>query len=166
MFSLYDYTDRVTRQEDGTFRWKCNIDKDYERRSYKATIIFCVGLAIFILILGYVFSVMTRSMDKYWIVALSSGVFILISLLVCWGLDSLPGQLTEIYHLTDTYIETGSGKTHATFSFDRTKKVIVGSNFVELKGIFSGPKIFIPEEDFYFVRDYILNRLPGDVQKY
>ena len=125
MFSLYDYTDRVTRQEDNTYRWKSKTDKEYERRMYKTTMIICIAIGIFSLIFGLFTAMMNNRMDMYWIVAACDGAFILIASFICFGLDRLPGGVIEIYHLTDTYIETGSGKTRAVFEFDRTRKVIV-----------------------------------------
>ena len=72
--------------------------------------------------------------------------------------------MREIYHLTDEYIETGSGKTRALFSFKRTRKVIVTRKYMELRGRFGGPRVYAPEEDMSFVRSYILSRVPGEAQ--
>ena len=72
--------------------------------------------------------------------------------------------MREIYHLTDKYIETGSGKTRAIFSFKKTKTVIVTGNYIELVGRFGGPRVYVPEQDMSFVRSYILSRVPGEAQ--
>ena len=163
-FTLYEYPDQITRQEDGSFRWRCAIEKEYEQRTYKITMIICSAIAAFILVFGGFLAVMYDDLTSFAIVAGCVTVFLLISLLTCWVLNKLPGTMREIYHMTDEYIETGSGKTRALFSFKRTRKVIVTRKYVELRGRFGGPRVYAPEEDMSFVRGYILSRVPGEAQ--
>ena len=162
MLELYEYPDRVTLQPDGSYRWKCVVSKEYERKSYRLTMIICGWIAVFVLALGVVFSLMFQDPGELAIVAACVAVFLLISLLICKGLDMLPGQISEIYHLTDTYIQTGSGKTKAIFSFKRTKDVIIFSNFIALRGKFGGPDVFVPDGDMDLVKDFITKRVPAE----
>jgi ABC-type multidrug transport system fused ATPase/permease subunit len=163
-FTLYEYTDQITRQEDGSFRWRCDVEKEYEQRTYKLTLIICAVIAAFILAFGAFLAVMYNDLKSFAIVAGCVVVFMLISLLTCWVLNRLPGTMREIYHMTDEYIETGSGKTRALFSFKRTRKVIVTRKYVELRGRFGGPRVYAPEEDMSFVRGHILSRVPGEAE--
>ncbi len=89
-FTLYEYTDQLTRQEDGSFRWRCDIEKEYEQRTYKTTMIICAAIAAFILVFGGFLAVMYDDLTSFAIVAGCVAVFLLISLLTCWGLNKLP----------------------------------------------------------------------------
>ena len=163
-FTLYEYPDQVTRQEDGSFRWKCAVEKEYEQRAYELTMKICGAIAAFILAFGGFLSIMNSDLMSFAIVAACVAAFLLISFFICWGLNKLPGTMREIYHLTDKYIETGSGKTRAIFSFKKTRTVIVTSKYIELTGRFGGPRVYVPEQDMSFVRGYILSRVPGEAQ--
>ena len=163
-FTLYEYPDQVTRQEDGSFRWKCAVEKEYEQRAYELTMKICGAIAAFILAFGGFLSIMNSDLMSFAIVAACVAAFLLISFFICWGLNKLPGTMREIYHLTNEYIETGSGKTRAIFSFKKTRRVIVTSKYIELIGSFGGPRVYVPEQDMSFVRGYILSRVPGEAQ--
>ena len=91
-------------------------------------------------------------------------VFLLIAFLICFGLYRLPGNVGEIYRLTEEYIITGSGKTRAIFEFNRTKVMIVTDEYIELRGRFGGPRIYVPQEDMPFIRSHIACRIPGTAE--
>ncbi|MBR3643044.1 MAG: hypothetical protein IKN57_06000, partial [Parasporobacterium sp.] len=65
------------------------------------------------------------------------------------------------YRLTDSYIKCGSGRSTAYFSFDRTRVMIVGNDYIELRAKFGGFLAYIPKEDMEFVKKYIRSRLPA-----
>ena len=157
-----EYPERVTLQPNGSFRWNCPIEKEYERRAYRHTLYFCGGLAAFLLVFGTVLSVMYE--QSVLIPVLSTGGIMLIVLLLCFILDRLPGTMTEDYILTDKYIHTGHGKSGAYFDFRRTKEAVFNNRYIELRGPFGGPRVYVPEEDMPLVRDFILSRLPGDAE--
>ena len=158
--SLFEYPDRVTVQDDGSYRWQCAIEKEYERKSYKTAMKICIGIALFVLVYGTILSVMFH--QSPWVYILSDAIFLLISFLICLGMDRLPGNVREIYHLTDTYIRSGYGRSGASFYFNRTREAIVNKKYIELRGQHGGPRIYVPAEDMAFVQDYILKRLPGE----
>ena len=162
MYTYDEFPDHVTKQEDGTYRWKCAVGKDYERKSYRITIIVCGVIAAFILIYGGILSFMYHQSPL--ITAACAFIIIMIALLICFGLDRLPGNMTEIYRLHEDYIVTGSGKTRGVFEFSRTKEMIVSADYIELIGRFGGPRIYVPEEDMPFVKGYISCRIPGNAE--
>ena len=45
------YPDRVTKGEDGTYRWSGRLDKEYERRDYIVTLWTCAGICMLILVI-------------------------------------------------------------------------------------------------------------------
>ena len=160
MNTPYDYPDRVTHQDDGAWYWECVIDKEYERKSYKDTVFFCGILAGGMLIFSTILSLIYHQSPLLMI--LVSVGFFLIAAFICWGLDRLPGEMKQNYRLTEEYIRSGTGKGGAIFEFSRTKEAIFNAKYIELRGRFGGPRIYVPEEDMPFVKDFILCRLPGD----
>ena len=159
MYTYYDFPDRVTKQEDGTYCWRCVIGKDYERKIYRTTLIICGFIAAFVLIYGGVLSFMYHQSPLIPVACVI--VFLLITLLICFGLDRLPGSVTEIYRLHEEYIVTGSGKTRAVFEFSRTKKMIVTGQYIDLIGRFGGQRIYVPKANMSLVNAYIACRITG-----
>ena len=112
-----EYPNRVTFDAGGVYRWKCETEKEYERRSYRYTMKACEIIAVFILCIGVGFSVMLQDWEAFGIVVGSDAVFMLIAILVCKGLDALSGTMWETYMMTDEYVKTGSGRASSYTSF-------------------------------------------------
>ena len=161
MFYLHEYTNRVTQQEDGAYRWRSTVEKEYEQRSYTMTKYICVGIAAFMLLFGGLLGLQYGAMEAFLPVVFSVVVFLIISFGICWIMEKAPGPYSEIYELTDTYVKTGSGRTSAYFHFSKAKEVIVSPKFIELKGTFGGPRVYASEEDMPFVKGWIMSRIPG-----
>lgn len=166
MFYLHEYTDKVTQQEDGAYRWRGTVEKEYEHRSYTLTRIICVCIAVFCLLFGVLLSLQYVGIQSFLPVVISVVLFLLISFGICWLMEKAPGPYSEIYELTDTYVKTGSGKTSAYFHFSKAKKVIVSPKYIELKGTFGGPRVYASEEDMPFVKGWIMSRIPGTAEIY
>ena len=158
---FFEYPDRVTEFEPGVYRWQCRTSKKEERKAYSATIKACIIIAVFVLVMSVVFCIMLDDWGGMWIEAVCVGVFMLIALLICWGLDRLPGGVREMYVMTDTYLKSGTGRASAYFSYKRTKVIMIYPDHIELIGPFGGPGVFAPPEDLPFVRAYMLSRMPG-----
>ena len=158
---MFEYTDRVTMQEDNSYCWRCTIEKEYERRSYRLAMRICVLIGLLILGCGVIICGMNRDFRFMWVVAVCTAVFLLISLLTCLIFDRLPGERKEIYRLIEDGVQTGSGRYRTYFDFRRAKQLTVNSKYVELQGSVGETRVYVPPEDMAFVRDYILNRIPG-----
>ena len=158
------YPVRVTQQEDGTYRWKCIIGREYENRTYSISIKVFIGMAIAMLAFGAVMSFQYHDWKGLLIVAACVAVFLLIGVGVCLILKSMPGGVSEIYWMTDTFIKVGSGKGSAAFDYKRAKKATFAINYIDLKGSLGGPRIYLPEEDMPLVKGYIMSRLPGTAE--
>lgn len=162
MYNVYNSPDRVTKLQDGSYYWRCEIGKDYERRAYRQTMIICSAIAVFIVVYGGILSMMYHS---GFIITVGCAVFLMVlASAICFGLDRLPGKMKENYRMTEEYVESGSGKSRAAFAFKRARKVIVTNRYIELKGRFGGPRVYVPEEDMPFVKGHILCRIPGDAE--
>lgn len=162
---LGPYPKRVTQMSNGAYRWTCALSREYERKTYRISMIACSVIAAFILVMGACICAMQRQWDSLWVFFLCDAVFMLIAFLICWGLNRLPGSVHQVYELTEEHIRLGTGKNTQFFSFHRTKQVTVRDNYIDLKGAMYHPRVFVPPEDFPFVRDFILERVPDSAEK-
>ena len=158
---LVEYPENVTQFGPDVYRWKCVTSKEDERKAYKMTMKICAFIAACILVMSIVFCIMMDDWESMWIVIVCVAVFMLISLLICLILNGLPGGVTQVYEMTDTYLKTGAGRTSAYFKYKRTRTMEIFPDHIELRGPFGGPGIFAQPKDLPFVRDYLLSRMPG-----
>ena len=64
--------------------------------------------------------------------------------------------------MSEIYIKSGYGKSSVYLHYTKLKTVIFSRNYIELRGKTSKMRVYIPAEDFYFVKDYIQRHLPGE----
>ena len=159
---IHKYPDRVQLQEDGVYRWNCRIDKKYEQRIYRITMIACGIIAVFVLAFGIALSMMSGSIGDFGIVAGCVAVFLLITVAVCWFMDKVSSDPHEIYEMTEEYVQTGSGRSKEYFTLKKTKKLLVTEKYIELKGDVRSMRLYVPQDDLEFVRGYIMNRVPPE----
>lgn len=169
MESLFGYPSRVTKQPNGTYWWFHRIDTKYYRdREIYPAVWACGFIAAFVMGYGLVLTILFDDWENFWIVALCDLVFILISAVVIrlfgWGTGKTKIDPKEMYILSDTYIKTGSGKSSVYFDFKGTRQITVTAGYLELKGKIKSTRIYVPEEDMAFVKGYVMNRMPGDVE--
>ena len=169
MDTLWGYPNRVTRQEDGSYRWFNAIEVDYYRdREIYPAIWACGIIALCILLLGVVFAMMLDDWETFWIVILCDVVFAAISAVIIWlfgwGVGKPEMKPNERYEMTDDYIKTGSGKTSVYFNLKRVKELIIRADYIELWGRHRSMRVYVPREDMSFVRGFIMGRVPGDAE--
>ena len=157
------YPVKLAKTEDGSYTWTSSIDVDYYRKSVGVGFKYCIGMAVFLLVFGGAASYHYKSWTSFWAVTGSVGVFLLITCLV-FGLTLLAVDPQDTYVLTETYVKTGSGKSSAYFTFKNAKTAICTRKYVELQGKLAKMRVYAPEEDFDFVRSFIMNRIPGDCE--
>ena len=81
---------------------------------------------------------------------------------VCWLFNRDAGNRKQAYTMTEDCIIFGVGKAANPFFYSSIRKAVVytSRNMIELyTSIGSGP-VFVDHNDFGFVRDYIVRRLP------
>ena len=124
----------------------------------------CVGIAVFLVVMGAVFCAMNRDWSMLWVVLLCDAVFMAITVLVTRLFLRGAVDPGEIYELTDSYVKTGSGKTSAYYEFRRVKALTVTRGYLELRGKLTPMRVYVPEDDMAFVRDWIRRRLPPETE--
>ena len=58
----------------------------------------------------------------------------------------------------------GYGKSSVYFDFDKAKVAIFTPKYIELQGRIKKIRVYVPEEDYSFVKGYIMSRLTGDCE--
>lgn len=159
-----DYTDRLTRQPDGSYKWRSDIDADYYHSQLNPGFWACLGIALFILLYGVFLSFHFGDWETLMVVAGSDAVFLLIAFAAFYFLGWRVKDPQEIYEMTRDYVKTGTGKSSSYFYYHKVKKIIVRSRYIELRGKHKKMRIYAPEEMLSFVRTYIQSRIPGEAE--
>ena len=161
---MITYPDRITEQKNGSYTWTCSIEVKYYRKTMGIGFKACLGIAVFLLALGGFIAFRERDLEPFLIVLGCTAVFLLITFLV-FGLTLLATDPQESYEMTETYIKTGSGKSSAYFNYKKARTAIFWrQQYIELQGKIAKMRIYIPNEDYDFVKRYIMRRFPGDCE--
>ncbi len=160
---MSDYPIKISRKKDGTYVWSCPIEAKYHRDSIRPGLYACIGIAAFLLLFGGFLSYKYHDLKSFFIVAGCAAVFLLITFLI-FGLAFSAADPQERYEMTELYVKTGSGKSSVYFDFKKARTVVLSGKYIELCGKKRRMRVYIPEEDFYFVRGYIQSRVPMECE--
>ena len=154
---------KISREPNGIYKWTCSIDVDYYRSGMWMGIKACIGIAVFLLVFGAFLAVQYRDWTNFLIVAGCDAVFLLITFVVFKLALSAEDPL-ERYEMSDVYIKSGYGKSAVYFDYDKAKEAIFSPHYIELHRGVKKIRVYAPEEDFEFVRGYIMSHLPGECE--
>ena len=157
------YPVKISQQQDGAYQWSCPIEVEYHRKSMLPGLYACIGIAFFLLIYGGVLSYSYHDLKSFLIVAGCTAVFLLISFLV-FGLAFSATEPHESYEMREEYVKSGYGKSSVYFTFKKAKVIVLGGKYIELHGKMKHMRIYIPEEDYDFVRWFIQARIPTECE--
>ena len=155
------YTDRVVRGDDGVYRWQAPLNREQQIKVVKIVFGVCGGLCV-LFILGAL--ILDPSMLTA--VLLSTLAVLLIAGLPCW-LYLRGGEIWQKYEMSEERLHfVGYGRSDAYYDFKAIRKVriLAEQNLLEVRTALSVAPFFVPHEDFAFVQDYVLRRLPDTVQ--
>lgn len=153
------YPEKIAQQPNGSYAWSCSIDAKYHRDSIRPGLYVCVGIAVFLLIFGGVLSYSNHDWKSFLIVAGCAAVFLLISFLI-FGLAFSVKDPHESYEMREEYVKSGYGKSSVYFEYKKVKAIILSRKYIELHGKTKRMRIYVPEEDYNFVRGFIQSRVP------
>ena len=160
MTDFTEYPLRVVRGEDGVVRWSGPIDKKHQRTAYKIILIACGGALL--LFLPLCLFVNPEMLGTTALILL--GVMA-IPVLVCFVFDRmLPEVQLQAFELGEDFIHwVGDGKTDFRYSLHSIRRVRVKTeeHMLVLYQPLGVMHVYIPAEDFPYVRDYILHRIPA-----
>ena len=147
----------IHRDENGMYHWTGTIDTGYEHKVFKILFTVIGGVCVLFIVISLV-----MGGDMLGVTLLSCiGVMAIVGG-VCWLFNLNAGNRPQEYTMTEDYIIFGAGKTSNPFSFRSIKKAVVytSRNMIELYQLAGSGPVFVSHEDFGFVRDYILRRIP------
>ena len=139
------------------------MDVDYYREGMGAGIMACLGIAVFILVFGGIMTIKFNDWTNFLIVAGSDAVFLLITFVV-FKLALSAKDPQERYEMSDVYIKSGYGKSSVYFDYDKARVAIFTPRYIELQSGIKKIRVFVPEEDYSFVKGFIMSRLTGECE--
>ena len=129
------------------------MDVDYYRKGMGMGIKACLGIAAFILVFGGIMAIQFDDWMYFLIVAGCDAVFLLI-MFVVFKLALSAEDPQESYEMSDIFVKSG----------DKAKVAIFTPKYIELQGRIKKIRVYVPEEDYSFVKGYIMNRLTGECE--
>ena len=153
---------RINKDPNGCYHWNCSIEREFHRKSGRQGI---WGVLIICAVVVIVFLIATQGGDllnDFWIPVLVISVIVAITLplIILWYSAPDPH---EQYSMTEDYVKSGYGQGAIFSEFKKTNEVMITQKYIELVGKYRNNRIYAPEEDMDFVKDFILERLPDDV---
>lgn len=152
---------RISRDEQGAYHWAGTVDAGYEQKSFRIAFGVVGGICVLLLVMSIAMG----------------GEMLRVTLLSCLGALAVTGGVCLLfrrhagtrlqrYILTEDAIHFCMRRGSNPFLFRNTRKAVIfpGRNMIELYQPFASGPIFVPPEDFAFVRDYILQRIPEDAE--
>ena len=113
------YPDRVTRGNDGTYRWTGQLDKEYERRDYRVTLWTCAGISMLIMVI----TAMT-DLKSLWITGPCAAVIMGIAGIICLLLDRAKGSAAQRYEMNEQYIRLVNGKYSRYYEYPKISSMM------------------------------------------
>lgn len=149
----------MNQKPDGSYHWSCRIDQDFHRRSVKKGIWACLIIVGVILAVYAAVPSVPGGRKEIWIVLIPilAVAAVAVPLLV---LQYTAADPHESYVMTEEYVKSGYGKGAVYAYFGKTKAMTVTSRYLELTGSHGSSRVYVPEGDMDFVREYVIKRLP------
>ena len=148
---------QISRDERGIYHWTGVIDRSYENKTFRIAFGVCGGIcAAFILMslfMGGEF-MGTVLLSCLGVMAVCGGV--------CWLFNRNAGHRKQSYLMDEDSVGLYQRRYYTPITFRSVRKAVVhGSrDMIELFQAVGSAPVFVPHEDFPFVRDFILERLP------
>ena len=70
----------------------------------------------------------------------------------------------ESYELTEDFVKSGYGRSSVCFDFKKVRVMVLSAKYIELHGKTKRMRIYVPEEDYNFVRGHIQSRAPMECE--
>ena len=151
--------EKITGKSGVCYHWECPIDKEYHRQSVKTGFYVLLLLCAAVIIIYLIASRSTDRQTDFWIPLLVIGVILAVALPLLLLMNSADAPHEE-YFMTEEYVKAGYGKGALFARFKKTAEVTVTEKYIEMSGGYRTVRVYVPEEDMPFVRDYILERIP------
>ena len=151
----------ITQDDKGIYQWKGTVDVSYEHKVFK--ILFLVIGAVRVL---FTIMALVTGSDMLGVILLSDlGVMAVVGG-VCFLFNLNAGKRKQPYAMPEDCIIFGGGKAQNPFFYKSIRKAVVytNRNMIELHTLAGHGPVFVDHNEFGFVRDYILRRLPENAE--
>lgn len=161
-YDIQQFPDRVTRGEDGVYRWKYNMNPRRNKHALiimgEVFLIMAVLSTVGLLIVGSPTPGRMGDWDlPLWVLGALLGTYLLIAgILYLVGDDPLPFSMDE------EKIVTYRSKTAGPHTFARMRHVKLLPQYDAIR-LGLGVVLYIPPEDYEDVKAFLLAHLPADV---
>ena len=151
----------IARDENGAYSWIGTVDVPYEHKTFRIVFGVCGGICLF-----YVLAALFFAPE---LLGLALQIFLVVAAIcggVCFLFNRNAGKRKQAYTMTEDCVIFGAGKAANPFFFKSIRKVVVftNRNMIELYTPLGSGPVFVPHEDFGFIRDTILRRLPDTAE--
>ena len=153
-----DTLHEIRQGENGVYSWYGVVDKRYELKTFKIVFGVCGGICLF-----YIIAMLLVAPDMLWVILLCTLAVMTICGGVCWLFWLNAGKRRQYYELSEWHVTFGKGYRRRTaFSYKSIRKAVVypSRHMIELYPLIGSGPVFAPPEDYEFVRDFILTRIP------
>ena len=153
---------KVQRRENGVYYWTGIVDVGYENKTFRIVLGVCGGMCLMFIVMG-----LFMGGDMMKPILLSCLAVMAIAGGVCWLFSRNAGNRGQRYEMTeDCILFLGGKRSTNPFPFKSIRKAVVfnSRNMIELYQLVGSGPVFVPHEDFGFVRDYILRRIPDSAE--
>ena len=153
-----EFGPRVQRCADGVYRWRALLDRAQHKQVVRITLGVCGGTCLLFIVLA-----LLLGPDMLGVMLLTCLAIMAIAGLVCWLYIRGSRNSWQPYEMTEEYVRYVSiGSADTYFHFKDIRKVIVQADRdrIVVNSLLVTAPVFVPHEDFAFVQNYILRRLP------
>lgn len=159
----WHFPDHVAQGSDGAYRWTYDTKAQRNSAPFKTMVFISaavfVPVALIMLFMTWQYGALQALLVCLGMLAIGVGLPALI-----WAL--LPPNPS--FKMTGEYIESWpKGKGNNIHRYEGVRRVTMEPRVdrIRLKWAVTGLDVYVPRESYAFVRDYILERVPGDAEK-
>ena len=155
------YPERVTKGEDGVWRWTAVISRSQNRHAISVTLKVMGAACLFLIVMAATM----KDRQMLLVTALSCAGAMAVAGAVCAVYDRMAknGRL-QAFEITDDHMRwVGVGRTDFRYSWRsiRSVRVFEEEDVVEIRQLLGVMQIYVPHEDFPLVKDLILGHISG-----
>ena len=155
---------RVMMTGNGSYQWSCPVEREYARAQYRSVIIITIIVVSLVSAAGLAFGAFLSItfMLTFLLPVFGAIIAVIIIILLIVGRNSR--NKVQRYEMNDRYVGLMNVKNPVLYYYDRIQEIVVNQDYLELHGKIRTSRVYIPHEDFTFVRDYILQHTLGRAQ--
>ena len=157
-----DGLQKITKDKNGVYYWYGTVDAGYEKKTFGIAFGVCGGICLF-----FIMASLSLGADMLGVTLLSCLGVMAVCGGVCWVFNLNAGNRRQGYRMSETHITfVGGRRSTVPFSFKSIRRAVIfpSRHMIELYPLVGSGPVFAPPEDYGFVRDFILERIPREAE--